>query len=56
MRFDEQVHWSEGLFLQPHHLQRMQRLLEDLSRKQRQLVLPFAYGWCDLEIDLDALK
>lgn len=56
MRFDEQIHWSEGLFLQPHHLQRMQRLLENLSRKQRELILPFAYGWCDLEIDIDALK
>lgn len=56
MRFDEQIHWSEGLFLQQHHLQRMQRLLSDLSRKQRELVLPFAYGLCDLELDLDALK
>lgn len=56
MRFDEQLHWSEGLFLQPHHLQRMQRLLEDLPRKIREVTLPYAYGWCDLHVDLDALK
>ncbi len=56
MRFDEQIHWGEGLFLQQHHMQRMQRLLADLSRKQRQLLMSFAYGFCDLELDLDALK
>ncbi len=56
MRFDEQLHWSEGLFLQPHHLQRMQRLLEDLPRKIREVTFPYAYGWCDLHVDLDANK
>lgn len=56
MRFEEQMHWSEGLFLQPHHLQLLQMNQENLSRKQRELVLPFAYGFCDLELDLEALK
>lgn len=56
MRFDEQVHWSEGLFLQPQHFQQMQNTLESLSRKQRKLVMPFDYGFSDLELDFEALK
>jgi type VI secretion system ImpJ/VasE family protein len=56
MRFDEMIHWSEGLFLQPHHLQLMQRSLGNLARAQRDLAMPFPYGFCDLELDADALK
>lgn len=56
MRFDEQVHWSEGLFMQPQHLQRMQRGLEDLSRRQRELSMSFPYGLTEFELDGEALK
>ena len=56
MRFDEMVHWSEGQFLQPHHLQRLQSSLEQLSRSQRELAMAFPCGFCDLELDTEALK
>lgn len=55
MRFDDQVHWSEGLFVQPQHLQQMQARLSELSRVQRKLFVPFDYGFYDLEIDKEAL-
>ncbi len=56
MRFNEQVHWSEGLFLQPHHLQRMQHNLGSLTHRLREQLLPFAYGFDELELDEEALK
>ena len=38
------VHWHEGLFLQPHHLQVMQRGLLEHTRAERRLAWPFPYG------------
>jgi hypothetical protein len=29
------IHWQEGLFLQPHHLQRMQKSIEDEFAAER---------------------
>lgn len=55
MRFEEEVNWSEGLFLQPHHLQRMQRNLLRGIRFSRELAMPYAYGFADLELDENAL-
>lgn len=55
MRFEEQVHWSEGLFIQPQHLQQMQASLTSLARVQRKLFVPFDYGFYDLELDPEAL-
>ena len=55
MRFEKQVHWSEGLFLQPHHLQKMQHDLTNIARQQRNMLSPFPYGFIDLEIDNEAL-
>ena len=55
MRFEEQVHWSEGLFIQPQHLQQMQASLISLARVQRKISVPFDYGFYDLELDPEAL-
>ena len=55
MRFEEQVHWSEGLFIQPQHLQQMQASLTSLARVQRKISVPFDYGFYDLELDPEAL-
>ena len=55
MRFDGQVHWSEGLFIQPQHLQQMQTNINSLIRAQRKLSVPFDYGFYDLELDPEAL-
>lgn len=55
MRFNEQLHWSDGLFLEPHHFQQLQRELHQALRAERRLVFPFPYGFIDLEIDEEAL-
>src|SRR3954466_11238425 len=51
-----QVHWHEGLFLQPHHLQAMQRSLLEQSIGERKLAFPFPYGLIDAKISADALE
>ena len=51
MRFEEDVHWTDGLFLQPHHLQRMQYALHSRLRAERAALTPFPYGLVDFEID-----
>ena len=39
-----QVHWHEGLFLQPHHLQRLQRGLAEQARDDRRRAWAYPYG------------
>lgn len=55
MRFEENIHWAEGLFLQPHHLQRLQRSLQLRGRLERSFYLPHTCGLIDFEIDNEAL-
>lgn len=50
------VHWHEGLFLQPHHLQTMQRDLAEGGARERRLGTPFPYGVIDLRLSTDALE
>lgn len=49
------VHWHEGLFLQPHHLQAMQRRLLLEMRAARSFFTPFAYGVIESRISHDDL-
>lgn len=49
------VHWHEGLFLQPHHLQTMQRRLQQEVRAARGLYNPFAFGVLESRISQDDL-
>src|SRR3954447_8576717 len=51
-----QVHWHEGLFLQPHHLQAMQRSLLEQSIGERKLSFAYPYGLIDAKISADALE
>lgn len=51
-----QVHWYEGLFLQPHHLQLMQHQLLDQFGAERRLVAPYPYGIVDYRLSSDALE
>src|SRR5262245_26167948 len=44
------VHWHEGLFLQPHHLQVMQRFLLDQTFQARELAFPYSHGLVKLEL------
>ena len=56
MRFDEILHWTDGLFLQPHHLQYLQRSIFKYGRRNRTTYMPYPYGLIDFEVDLDALS
>ncbi len=51
-----QVHWHEGLFLQPHHLQAMQRSLLERQSLERRLGWPFPYGVVEARISRDELE
>lgn len=55
MSWDNRVLWSEGLFLQPHHLQQHDRYLERLTRGQGGIGTPYPWGLKRLAIDRDML-
>ncbi|HVS70478.1 MAG TPA: type VI secretion system baseplate subunit TssK [Phycisphaerae bacterium] len=50
------VHWHEGLFLQPHHLQTMQHVVLDRIDGERRLSFTFPYGVIELKVSADALE
>ncbi len=49
------VHWHEGLFLQPHHLQLMQRRLQVDVRAARSLFNPYCFGVVESRLSQDDL-
>src|SRR3954465_6586720 len=51
-----QIHWHEGLFLQPHHLQRMQKSLRDELAAGRQLAWSYPYGLVEARLSRDELE
>jgi len=51
-----QVHWHEGLFLQPHHLQRMQKSLSDSTNAERRLGWAYPYGVVEVRVSRDELE
>lgn len=50
------IHWLEGLFLQPHHLQRMQKGIEDDLVSERRLYRPYPYGVIKVRLSRDELE
>lgn len=50
------IHWHEGLFLQPHHLQLLQRQMVDLVAGERRLFVPYPYGVVEMRLSPDALE
>src|SRR2546423_10906354 len=50
------VHWHEGLFLQPHHLQWMQRQFLGQFWSERRLAWPYPYGLVESKLSTDALQ
>jgi predicted component of type VI protein secretion system len=52
----EHIHWHEGLFLQPHHLQALQRQLLSLVGSERRLRSPYPYGLVEARLSPDALE
>ena len=56
MHFTSPVHWAEGLFLQPQHLQRFQRNVAQDSYALFALHQPYPYGVIELELNEEALS
>lgn len=50
-----QIHWHEGLFLQPHHLQFMQRRMLTEIRAARSLFAPYCFGVMESALSYDDL-
>jgi type VI secretion system protein ImpJ len=53
MSWNAKVHWSEGLFLRPHHLQQADRYLENAIESRTRHVTPYPWGFAAVEIDRD---
>src|SRR5258708_4026379 len=51
-----EIHWHEGLFLQPHHLQRMQRAVHDSLCAERKLAWAYPYGIIEARLSRDDLE
>ena len=51
-----QVHWHEGLFLLPHHLQRIQRSLSESASAERRLKWAYPYGLVEARLSNDDLE
>lgn len=49
------IHWHEGLFLQPHHLQRFQRSLHAEIVAERNLAWAYPYGVVEARVSEDDL-
>ena len=55
MGWENRVVWSEGLFLQPQHLQQQERYFERLVRTSTAGLRPFSWGLTQLDLDTDLL-
>ncbi|MBT4817994.1 MAG: type VI secretion system baseplate subunit TssK [Lentisphaerae bacterium] len=55
MTIQGDVHWQEGLFLQPQHLQWMQRSLATKTSAERRLSRPYPFGVIEAEMSADQL-
>ena len=53
MSWNAKVHWTEGLFLRPHHLQQGDRYLENALESRTRHITPYPWGFASLEIDRD---
>jgi type VI secretion system protein ImpJ len=56
MGLNGHVHWHEGLFLQPHHLQTMQRGVLEAIASERRLRMAYPYGVVEARLSADALE
>jgi type VI secretion system protein ImpJ len=51
-----EIHWHEGLFLQPQHLQRMQKSAQDQFCAERRLACAYPYGIVEARLARDELE
>lgn len=50
------VHWHEGLFLQPHHLQALQKSFGESACSERRLGWAYPYGLVEARLSRDELE
>jgi len=55
MSWENKVVWTEGLFLQPQHLQQHDRYFERLVRVSTAALRPFSWGLTQLDLNADLL-
>ncbi len=56
MSFWTEIHWSEGMFLRPHHLQAAQRRVETVVNTGFDSLRPFAWGFMSLDVAQEPLE
>lgn len=56
MRYKKTVHWHEGLFLRPHHLQLLQNNTSYLYRSERHLHTYHPYGIIEIDVSESGLE
>ncbi|MEM9145018.1 MAG: type VI secretion system baseplate subunit TssK [Pseudomonadota bacterium] len=56
MSWENKVIWSEGLFLQPHHLQQQTRYTETLVSHVTRSMAPYPWGVTEFALDDELLK
>ncbi|MHC4354750.1 MAG: type VI secretion system baseplate subunit TssK, partial [Planctomycetota bacterium] len=56
MAIEGEIHWCEGLFMQPHHLQTMQRNVQRRFARQSRMVWTYPYGLIEAKISDDQLE
>jgi type VI secretion system protein ImpJ len=56
MSANNRVVWSEGLFLQPQHFQQQDRYLERYVESRCQALIPYSWGFTEIEIERDYLR
>ncbi|MHC4644353.1 MAG: type VI secretion system baseplate subunit TssK [Planctomycetota bacterium] len=56
MAIEGEIHWYEGLFLQPHHLQSMQRNTLEKFARHRRLLWSCPYGVIEAKMSDDQLE
>ncbi|MGN6668502.1 MAG: type VI secretion system baseplate subunit TssK, partial [Trinickia sp.] len=56
MSWNNKVVWSEGMLLQPQHLQQHDRYVRAQIDARCASLRPYAFGFSELAIDLEQLK
>ena len=56
MNFWPEVHWSEGQFLRPHHLQAAFRQAETARSSATEAVHPYGWGFLSVDLAHDAIE
>ena len=49
------VHWSEGMFLKPHHFQASDRYARERLKESEDWLHPHAWGFRSVRFDEDAI-